>query len=153
MNCAAATRKTHGLTSGTWHPLYKVLSGIIGRCTYPSATNYEYYGGRGIDVCKTWRDDPQSFVSWAERQGWKQGLEVDRIDSDGHYSPENCRLISHQENSQRTRRIKTKPEQVIEVRKALDAGLGLKAAASQAGVTYMVAWHIKNSPGVWSNIS
>lgn len=150
--CAGAKRKTHGLTSGAKHPLYKVLNGMIVRCTYPSATHYKYYGGRGIDVCQTWREDPQSFVSWAESQGWIKGLEVDRINPDGNYSPENCRIITHRENSQKTRRIKTKPEQVTEVRKALASGMSLNHAAQSAGVSYMVAWHIKNTPGVWCNV-
>jgi hypothetical protein len=30
-------------------------------------------------------------------------------------------------------------------------GISVKAVAVAVGVTYMVAWHIKNNPDVWSN--
>lgn len=151
--CSGVSRRTHGLSvGGKLHPLYKLLIGIKARCDFKSATNYAYYGGRGITVCQEWRNDPLAFVSWAEKNGWDNSLEVDRIDVDGDYSPENCRLISHQENSQRTRRIKTTHSQVKDVRQFLADGLSIKDAAKKAQVTYMIAWHIKNSPGVWSNV-
>lgn len=154
--CAMKARRTHGLTTGhgtheQWHPLYRLLSGIKSRCLYPSHRNYKYYGGRGISVCREWSDDPLVFVQWANANGWRHGLEIDRIDPNGNYCPENCRFLTHQENSQRTRRIKTTPQQAAQVKELFRAGASIKTAALAAGVTYMVAWHIKNSPGVWSN--
>lgn len=143
----------HGLTKGgKWHPLYRVFSNLKARCHSKTATHYEYYGGRGIAVCDEWRQNPPAFVKWAEANGWQPGLEVDRIDSDGDYSPGNCRITTHRENSQRTRRIKTTPAQARKVRSEMSKGVSIKEAAAAAGVTYMVAWHIKNSPGVWNNI-
>lgn len=142
----------HGLTTGgKWHPLYRILKNIEARCLYPKATHYEYYGGRGISVCSEWRENPLLFVQWAEERGWKIGLDIDRIDGNGNYCPENCRLVTHQENSQRTSRIKTTIEQARTVKELLGRGMTLKETALSAGVTYMVAWHIKNTPGVWSN--
>lgn len=152
--CSGAKKKTHGLTvGGKLHPLYRLLSGMVSRCTYPSAQNYKYYGGKGIKVHEEWVNDPSKFVAWAMEKGWKPGLEIDRLDSDRDYCPENCQLLPHRENSQKTSRIKTKPENVKAVRAALADGLSIKAAAEAGGVTYMVAWHIKNSPDVWSNIT
>lgn len=151
--CSGAKKKTHGLSvGGKLHPLYRLLSGMLSRCNNPNATHYEYYGGKGIKVCEEWSKDPLCFVNWALDHGWSQGLEIERIDGEQGYHPENCQFIPHRENSQKTRRIKTTPEHVKAVRLALSSGLSIKAAADQAGVTYMVAWHIKNSPGVWSNI-
>jgi hypothetical protein len=146
-------RRTHGLAArGALHPLYRLLQNIKARCMHPSATNYAYYGGRGIRVCEEWAASPERFVTWAEAHGWRPGLDIDRIDADGDYTPDNCRFISHRENSQRTRRIRTTPDQVRLVRAALAGGATVKAAATLAGVTYMVAWHICNSPGVWNNV-
>lgn len=151
--CSPFSRRTHGLSSGNkLDPIYRVFLNIKARCYSSSATHYSYYGGRGIAVDQQWLNDPARFVAWATENNWSQGMEVDRIDSNGNYSPENCRLISHRENSQRTRRIKTTPAQVIEVRRLLTLKIPMKEVAEKAGVTYMVAWHIKNSPDVWSNI-
>lgn len=145
------TKRTHGLSSGgRLHPLYQILKNIHGRCTYPSATNYSYYGGRGISLCEQWRNDPQSFVDWAMANGWQRGLEVDRIDADGDYCPENCRIVTHRENSQRTRRISTSESQAALVRRLLRSGATINEAARESGVSYMVAYHIKNS-GTWAN--
>lgn len=144
----------HGLASrGKMHPLYRLLKNLEARCYYPSATHFQYYGGRGISVHDEWRTSPAQFVAWAEANGWRPGLEIDRKDNNGHYEPNNCVFITHRANSQKTSRIHTTPAQVRLVRAALLRHLGIKAAAIEAGVSYMVAWHIKNTPGVWSNVS
>ena len=148
LSCANKARATHGLSG---HHLFKVLLGIKARCTYPSATGYAYYGGRGIKLCPEWAEHPGRFVDWAEARGWRKGLEVDRLNPDGDYSPENCRLLDHRQNSQRTRRIKTTLAQASEVKMLLRDGATIKDAAARSGVTYMAAWHIKNSPGAWEN--
>lgn len=144
--CAQKERSTHGLSK---HPLYKKLKNIEARCRYPTASHWEYYGGRGISVSECWLSDPASFVRWALDNGWRPGMEVDRIDPDGDYSPENCRIITHRQNSQTTRRIKTTRKQADETRRLLESGKSVKEAAEKAGVTYMVAWHIKNDEHVW----
>ena len=151
--CAGKARRTHGLSAGgELHPIYRLFNGIKARCYSPSASNYAYYGGRGIAMCQEWLADPLSFVEWATSNGWRQGLDIDRIDTNGDYTPTNCRFLTHRENSQRTRRISTTPGQVLLVRAALDSGATVADAAKQAGVTYMVAWHIRNSPDVWANV-
>lgn len=98
---ARETMGTHLMSS---HPLYGTWNCIIGRCYRKSTTHYHCYGGRGIDVCKEWRKSPKPFIKWATDQGWKPGLEVDRIDNDKGYSPENCRITTHLVNM-RNRRV------------------------------------------------
>lgn len=64
------------------------------------------YGGRGISVCEEWSDFV-AFRNWALKNGYQEGLTIDRIDNDGPYSPENCRWTTKkvQNNNQSTTTI------------------------------------------------
>ena len=139
MSCANKRRATHGLSN---HPLYRKLKNIKVRCTYPSASNYAYYGGRGIRVCDEWAGNPAAFVEWALANGYRPGLEIDRIDVDGDYEPGNCRWIPHVLNSRLRRNARCNEAKAQQVRDALSAGASLKDAARDADVPHMVAWHI-----------
>lgn len=55
---------------------------------------YYRYGGRGIKICQQWREDFKKFYDWSIENGWKEGLEIDRIDPDGDYEPSNCRYVT-----------------------------------------------------------
>lgn len=138
---------THGMSKD---PAYRLWAGVKARCTIPSASNYSYYGGRGISMCDAWMDDPEKFIDWAYRNGYQQGLEIDRIDNDGDYEPENCRFVSHMENSQKSRIAGCTIEQAAEAKKLLNAGLPVADSAKKAGVSYMTAWHIKSGYS-WRN--
>ena len=70
------------------------------RCLYPTATGYEYYGGRGIGFCERWL----SFDSFLEDMGPRpKGKTLDRINVDGNYEPGNCRWATwtEQQNNKR----------------------------------------------------
>lgn len=58
---------------------------------------YHNYGARGIKVCKEWQTF-ESFCYWALTSGWKKGMDLDRIDNDGDYCPENCHWSTRQDN-------------------------------------------------------
>lgn len=77
--------------------LYHTWSEMKRRCN-GSCTNHQYYGDKGISYCKEW-EDFDVFADWAIKNGYKPGLEIDRIDSDENYSPDNCRWVSHKKNS------------------------------------------------------
>ena len=87
--------------------LYSVWNGIRQRCNNKNSKHYKNYGGRGITVCEEWDNSYESFREWALNNGYKQGLEVDRIDNDKGYYPENCRLTTHkqQQSNKRTNRM------------------------------------------------
>jgi len=90
----------HGLRK---HPLYKVWLQIKDRCTNPESKSYPYYGGRGIRVCGEWSENPKAFISWAIAKGWANGLQIDRVDNDCDYIPDNCRFVSAMVNNHNRR--------------------------------------------------
>ena len=72
--------------------------GMMERCTNPNCVGYKRYGARGITVCQEWIDSPQAFVDWALADGFSPELQIDRIDNDKGYSPDNCRWVTAREN-------------------------------------------------------
>jgi hypothetical protein len=77
----------HGMT-GTriyyiWHHMKK-------RCRKKYDVHYDDYGGRGIDYCDEW-EEFENFWEWAKNSGYKDNLQIDRIDNNKGYYPENCR--------------------------------------------------------------
>ena len=77
------------------HKLYTVWCNMLTRC---SNKYYHRYGGRGISVCEEWKK-PEVFIQWALKSGWEDGLQIDRVDNDGDYCPENCRFVTRLENA------------------------------------------------------
>lgn len=71
--------------------IYKAWRNMKARCYFKNRDNYKYYGGRGIKVCDEWLKDFDTFYDWAISNGYKDGLTIDRINSDGDYEPSNCR--------------------------------------------------------------
>jgi hypothetical protein len=86
--------------------LYYVWLAMRNRCYRPGVNGYENYGGRGIEVCNEWKQSYEAFRDWSLSHGYKQGLQIDRIDNDGNYSPQNCRWVTHYKNMQNTRKNK-----------------------------------------------
>lgn len=91
------------LPSGERDPLHVVWARMNERCYDPKAINYRLYGERGISVCEEWRKSFKSFRTWAINNGHELGLQIDRIDNNGNYCPENCRFVTNKENSKNKR--------------------------------------------------
>ena len=94
---------THGLSKTA---LYNTWKCMRQRCNNPNNKSYPNYGGRGIKICKEWDSFPV-FFDWALTHGYKVGLQIDRIDNNGGYTPENCRWTDEktQSNNRRTNTI------------------------------------------------
>ena len=104
-SCGCYTREqsairatTHGLTDS---PIHKVWSDMRERCNNPKNKSYPDYGGRGIKVDPRWEDFENFHNDMIGT--YEPGLELDRIDNDGPYSPENCRWVTHLENCRNKR--------------------------------------------------
>lgn len=70
---------------------------MVGRCFDPANDSYRAYGARGIRVERVWLD-AYAYNEWAAAHGLRKGFDVDRIDVNGNYCPENCRVIPRQKN-------------------------------------------------------
>lgn len=93
--CEGHPSRIHGLWD---HPAYDTWEGMMARCYKATHPAFHRYGGRGITVCTEWHD-PSVFIPWLIGMGWQRGLQIDRIDNDGGYSPSNCRVVHPSENS------------------------------------------------------
>lgn len=101
-------QRTHGLSK---HKLYSIWKEMISRCYNKKNKRYMDWGGRGITVCKEWRESPIEFIKWAEENDHKKGLQIDRKNNDGIYCPENCRFVTPSKNVSNQRIRKTSKTQ------------------------------------------
>lgn len=76
----------HGRSKTTEHNIWWA---IVERCTNPAAPRYADYGGRGIYICRRWRDSFQTFLDdMGERPN--KSLSVDRINNHDGYTCGKC---------------------------------------------------------------
>lgn len=96
--------KTHGLSRTK---LYSVYANIKYRCYNRNHHEFHNYGGKGIKMCEEWLGDSgfETFRDWAIKAGYKDGLTIDRIDSDKNYEPSNCQWITRSENTIKSNKI------------------------------------------------
>lgn len=84
--------------------LYSIFKGMKKRCLKPNSINYNNYGGKGISICQEWLNNFESFYNWAIKNGYKNNLTIDRIDSNKNYCPNNCRWVTQKQQCRNTSR-------------------------------------------------
>lgn len=98
---------------GLWNTrIYTIYNAILSRCGHRNYVHKfsKYYADRGIKVCEEWLKDNKKFFKWAFENGYKDNLQIDRIDPNKGYSPDNCRWVTAKENQANRRdRLLTSP--------------------------------------------
>jgi hypothetical protein len=92
-----------GRHNGSGTSLYAVYCQIVQRCCNAHNKDFWAYGGRGIRICRRWRN---SYAAFRSDMGPRPSPEhtVDRRDSDGDYCPDNCRWATPTEQAAHRRR-------------------------------------------------
>lgn len=84
---------THG---GHGTITYARWKSMMQRCYTTTASNFPYYGGKGITVCERWHD----FAAFRTDMGeCKKSETLDRIDNAKGYEPGNCRWATMAEQN------------------------------------------------------
>lgn len=97
MCISCSNKKRYTKHGDSYNPLYFVFKDMHSRCEYKNHNRYKDYGARGIKVCNDWRDTIEglhTFIKWSEEHRYKKGLQIDRIDNNKGYPPDNCSLVS-----------------------------------------------------------
>lgn len=102
----------HGMDGS---PEYRAWQNMKKRCYNELNTHYHYYGGRGIKVCDRWLHSFKNFYADMGGKPFKKA-QIDRIDNDGDYEPDNCRWVTPAENSRKRSTSKLSIEKAREIR-------------------------------------
>jgi hypothetical protein len=115
---------------------------MIERCTNPANASYRRYGAQGVEVCARWA----SLENFVADMGLRPaGFTLDRIDSTGHYSPQNCRWASVLQQQRNRRNVKCTEELAALIRADLAAGKTQREIAARVGLSQAVVSRIANN--------
>ena len=83
-------------------PEYRIWNYIKSRCCNPKCSIYYKYGGRGIKICERWLNNFEYFYKDMGSKPTSKH-QIDRIDNEGDYEPNNCHWVTASENASNRR--------------------------------------------------
>lgn len=111
-------------SNAEYYNLWSTWCNMRDRCNRSTNQDYQYYGGKGIVVCNEWNDYLE-FKKWSILNGYilNGNLQIDRIDSNKNYSPDNCRWVDAKTNQRNRDCIILNEEKANEIRTLIYSGL------------------------------
>lgn len=79
--------------------IYNIWYDMKRRCYNENRHNYISYGGRGVIVCDQWKNSIVNFRNWALSNGYEAWLTLERLNTDGNYTPFNCKWADKYEQA------------------------------------------------------
>ena len=118
-----------------YYNLFGIWAGMRDRCNRKSNQDYKYYGGKGIIVEDIWIDYLE-FKKWSILNGYEpnKNLQIDRIDSNKNYSPDNCRWVTPKINQRNRDCVLLSMEKAEEIRVLIAKGIPILEIANMYGV-------------------
>lgn len=80
--------KRHGESHTKLHDIW---CGMNNRCN-PNNVSSVGYGARGIKIFDEWKEF-EEFKAWSLKNGYEDGLTIERVNVDGDYCPDNCTWV------------------------------------------------------------
>ena len=93
---------THGMSKTRIYSVWRDMLKRAGVRKGASEKEKHNYQDRGITVCDEWLVF-ENFRDWALSHGYKEDLQIDRVNNDASYCPENCRWVTPKENTNNRR--------------------------------------------------
>ena len=111
-------------SNAEYYNLWSTWRNMRDRCNRSTNQDYQDYGGKGIVVCNEWNDYLE-FKKWSILNSYEpnKNLQIDRIDSNKNYSPDNCRWVDAKTNQRNRDCIILNEEKANEIRTLIYSGL------------------------------
>lgn len=136
--------------NGKHSRIYQIHRDMLNRCKNSNLRQYKDWGGRGITICDEWLNF-NTFHEWAMSHGYNDTLQIDRINNNGNYCPENCRFVDRQTNVQNSRCTTLTKTKVIAMRKLRKRGYTYKQIGKYFKIYPGTAHSVINGK-TWSNV-